>query len=586
MATSCEFKTSEAATKSWLRDRKIIDGFLNILDLNKFRITVTNFSNVAQNKYGITERLFSETEDGKKAIPNKEAFKAIDNAKGIYYQLSTPVKSGVSELFQNNPELSSIGTPQQYSAYLDTIFPNSKVKDVVYHGGPIQITNKFNESLTEDGLYKGIYFTDNQSYLKELNKIKPTSKVTSVIINAKDNYNMEEPIGYGVGQEWKLEQYDSISGKDSGQTSEGNIYAVRSPEQIYVLGSKQDVEGFKQFVKAPSAILQRDGAPQSIANNQTLAKVKEAITKMGVSLVTLADYAKVSDIQTKGINGLADLTRRIIAVSEGHEGVALTEEMVHVSFAILQQTNPQMVTEMISKIDRFKIYKTTFDQYKNDPRYQLENGKPNIRKIKIEAVGKLISEVIINKEQAIEQYPELREYENLSLIERFWNAIMDLFRGMYRKSDISIFEKAGAQVVEGVGTVDQITEDGVYLQKAADPVEDIFNTYKEINNSTSDPTNDEDGKRVYINDGTSYGSVTQKIKGGKTLDRTDFQKKIDDQMRLWGTEGHNYIQGFLQSLIDPITGLKRETPVAYAPITNLPNSVQKAIKDYIVELVI
>lgn len=415
MATSCEFKTSEASTKSWLRDRKIIDGYLNIMDLNKFRITVTNLSNTAQNKYGIAERLFSETSDGKKAIPNKEAFKAIDNAKGIYYQM--------------------------------------------------------------------------------------------------------------------------------------------------------------------------DGAPQSIANDQTLAKVKEAITKMGVSLVTLSDYAKNSDIQTKGINGLADLTRRMIAVAEGHEDVALTEEMVHVAFAILQQTNPQMVTEMISKIDRFKIYKTTLEQYKNDPRYQLENGKPNIRKIKIEAVGKLISEVIINKEQAVEQYPELREYENLSLIERFWNAIVDLFRGMYRKSDISIFEKAGAQVIEGVGTADQITEDGVYLQKAEDPVEDIFNTYKEIDNATSDPTNDEDGRRVYINDGTSYGSVTQKIKGGKTLDRTDFQKKIDNQMRLWGTEGHGYIQGFLQSLIDPITGLKRETPVAYAPITNLPTSVQKAIKDYVLELV-
>lgn len=419
MATSCEFKTSEASTKSWLRKRNIIDDYMNILDLNKFRITVTQLSNFANTKYNISQRLFSETPDGKKAIPNRRAFKAIDNAKGIYYQ--------------------------------------------------------------KDG-----------------------------------------------------------------------------------------------------------GAPQSIANNQTLDKVKQAIDKMGVSLMTLAEYAKNSDIETKGINGLADLTRKIIAVAEGHEDAALTEEMVHVAFAIMQQVDPKLVTEMISKIDRFKIYKATLEQYKNDPRYQLEDGKPNIRKIKVEAAGKLISEVIINNSQDTEQYPELREYENVSLIKRFWNAIVDFFTGMYRKSDISIFEKAGAKIIEGVGTVDQIaeTENGeIYLQKAEDPVEQIFTSYKEVNDATSDPRNDENDKRFYENDGIKYGSVTQKIKGSKNLDRTDFQKKIDNQMKMWGIEGHGYIQGFLQSLIDPITGLKRETPVAYQPISDLPPAVQKALRDYITDLV-
>ena len=44
------------------------------------------------------------------------------------------VKPGVSELFESNPELANIGTPEQYSQYLDTVFPDSKVKDIVYHG--------------------------------------------------------------------------------------------------------------------------------------------------------------------------------------------------------------------------------------------------------------------------------------------------------------------------------------------------------------------------------------------------------------------------------------------------------------------
>lgn len=86
MASSCEFKTSEASTKSWLLERNIIDKYRNILDLNKFRAEVTRLSKYANTKYGVQQRLFSETPDGKKAIPNRDAFKAIDNAKGIFYQ--------------------------------------------------------------------------------------------------------------------------------------------------------------------------------------------------------------------------------------------------------------------------------------------------------------------------------------------------------------------------------------------------------------------------------------------------------------------------------------------------------------------
>ena len=37
MAKACDFKTSEAATKSWFRTKGVIDKYLNILNLNDFR---------------------------------------------------------------------------------------------------------------------------------------------------------------------------------------------------------------------------------------------------------------------------------------------------------------------------------------------------------------------------------------------------------------------------------------------------------------------------------------------------------------------------------------------------------------------
>ena len=338
------------------------------------------------------------------------------------------------------------------------------------------------------------------------------------------------------------------------------------------------------------AALERTGNPllaeiELDETDQTLDKVKKVINQMGVSLMTLSDYAKVSDIDTKGVNGLADLTKKIIAYSEGLEDTVLTEEMVHVAFAILEQTNPKLVTEMISKIDRFPMYAKVLAQYRNDPRYQTSEGKPNIRKIKVEAVGKMIAEVITNDAQNVEEYPELLIPENVTFFRVLWNAITDFFRGMYRKSDMSLFRTVADQIMGGVGTVDLITEDGIYLQKAEDPVENIFNTYREINKATSDPRNDENNKRYYENDGIRYGSVTQKIKGDINLDRTDFEKTIDNQKRDWGLEGHAHVEAFLGSLIDETTGLKRLQPLPFNPDTRLTIAVQTSIEDYIRELV-
>ncbi|MCD8494575.1 MAG: hypothetical protein LRY46_00390 [Candidatus Pacebacteria bacterium] len=44
------------------------------------------------------------------------------------------VKEGVDFVFEQHPELSEIGTKEQYSEYLNSVFPESKVQDILYHG--------------------------------------------------------------------------------------------------------------------------------------------------------------------------------------------------------------------------------------------------------------------------------------------------------------------------------------------------------------------------------------------------------------------------------------------------------------------
>ncbi len=44
------------------------------------------------------------------------------------------VKQGVDFVFEENPELAKIGTKEQYLEYLDSVFPDTKLKSIVYHG--------------------------------------------------------------------------------------------------------------------------------------------------------------------------------------------------------------------------------------------------------------------------------------------------------------------------------------------------------------------------------------------------------------------------------------------------------------------
>ena len=122
--TSCEFNTSEQSTKAWFRTKGLIDTFNRILDLNEFRKQNAKWSNYARVKFNITGPLFFEI-SGKTVQPNTEAFNTIDGSKSMEFVFNelegTPIKTGVEEVFQSNPELSSIGTPEEYSQYLESL---------------------------------------------------------------------------------------------------------------------------------------------------------------------------------------------------------------------------------------------------------------------------------------------------------------------------------------------------------------------------------------------------------------------------------------------------------------------------------
>ena len=179
-------------------------------------------------------------------------------------------KTGVNNVFKENKELSNIGTQQQYSQYLDTIFPDSKVKDIVYHA-TIYDFDKFdsNKLGTTTGNYgfqgKGFYFYKKANNAKTFidSTLKTNSKVISVVVNSINpftNTRLEaEKIGYeynsdvamytGLGNKDKTEKFNiSLEKERFDSVIDGEELNVFEPEQIHILSSKKDLEMFKKYV--------------------------------------------------------------------------------------------------------------------------------------------------------------------------------------------------------------------------------------------------------------------------------------------------------------------------------------------------
>lgn len=221
---------------------------------------------------------------------------------------SVSIKAGVDTLFERCPELAHIGTQEDYSQYLDTIFPESLETSIVYHGtASVSKIETFN--FQKSNFANAVFFTKNRALAESFafDEVRHGS-VQEQLVNIKNPFDFSQrehiqelrPIiqelvteGYRsentgitfrndlpqitIGEReiqnptledfvnhymWRLEhgswriietdriidfiskKYDSILINERGTT---NI-AVFNNEQIHVLGSADDIDRFKKFI--------------------------------------------------------------------------------------------------------------------------------------------------------------------------------------------------------------------------------------------------------------------------------------------------------------------------------------------------
>jgi hypothetical protein len=194
-------------------------------------------------------------------------------AKEMTYENLFEVVDKYMKPFQITPQQKQQAL-QLYSQYLDTIFPGSKVKDIFYHETSKYSKEKilqkgFNapvEELLELGKDSLIWFSRQKNYYRTKNTVSIPAILNSISPKIDSHQNFErvgdasgikkynlEAVGADaiITEEYADEDLPPLRDLPEDFVNPIVFAAVIEPEQIHRLGTKQDIERFKQFVKQP-----------------------------------------------------------------------------------------------------------------------------------------------------------------------------------------------------------------------------------------------------------------------------------------------------------------------------------------------
>ncbi len=167
---------------------------------------------------------------------------------------------GVDFVFEQNPMLETIGTKEQYAEYLATVFPQSRLKEIFYHGGDEK----------RDGFEKregGIFFVSGKDIEYALNYAGGNKEhLAAVVLDARNPHSVPQLSRSLLAVDYKEaiersganalvgeESLGIVNRNNQNFLARGKSIAVLAPEQIHVLGTADDMEKFKGFVAGKAA---------------------------------------------------------------------------------------------------------------------------------------------------------------------------------------------------------------------------------------------------------------------------------------------------------------------------------------------
>lgn len=312
---------------------------------------------------------------------------------------------------------------------------------------------------------------------------------------------------------------------------------------------------FKQIDNAKGVFYQLgEGVLPSTASPKTIAMVNDFLARIGVDVKSLKNV--VIDGIKQDANGVALITQKLIQVVEGKEAQSLPEEAMHFAVAIIKQTNPALYKKLMSEINKYAMLNEVFATYGQNPMYQTKDGKPDVIKLKEEAIAKVLAETIIKNNEGSLERPE-----NIAKVQDWWDKIVDFFKNLFTKSG---FDQVSMDILTGkiIGTAEDINEQEGIAFFQIDPQEAVINRIKEVSDSIEKPA--EGG---YMINGKKIPRVSDKIaewyertfRNGD-INKTEYQKAVFDLKAEKGTAGHADLEYVFSLFVDE-NGYLRETPL-------------------------
>lgn len=197
-------------------------------------------------------------------VPEVE-IKSKETSKRVKYK--KPIKKFMKNI-SSMEEILEIGTQEDYINYLNSIFPDSTLKDVVYHGTDKKFETfdkKFLGSRTNNNFRKFYDTLDAYGFNFEKSEFLAGTygkNVMPVILNMKNPLVIDvEDSGRRGALESKIAKIiknspdnDSfvinIATNVEGETFYTTEYLIPDEAQIHVLGSQKDIRGFKDFMSS------------------------------------------------------------------------------------------------------------------------------------------------------------------------------------------------------------------------------------------------------------------------------------------------------------------------------------------------
>ena len=290
-----------------------------------------------------------------------------------------------------------------------------------------------------------------------------------------------------------------------------------------------------------------------VASPETLKLVKDFIKRIGV------DVNVMKEIVVNGIkydaNGVAQITQQLISVVEGKEAQALPEEAMHFAVSIIKQTNPKLYQRLMKEINGYNMLNSVFAEYGNNPLYQ-KDGKPDVIKLKEEAIAKVLVEKIITGVEGISEKPE-----NLAKAQSWWRDILDWMKSLlYQRSG---FDQAAIDIISGkeIGTAKDIREDNAveFLQQTRQ--ESLFNNIKDTSNRIDKQVDQDSAAKEerYFLDGVKkigrrVSDLTkdffERRRKQQDLVQSEYEKAVTDLKAEKGTNGHLDFEHAFEMFVD------------------------------------